>query len=290
LIPVLPLLRETWLNVHGKRVSLLVTFLMVSLSFVIFDTFLVVTWNLRSILEREQQAVGMEVFLEDGVSDSEARALADRITGMEGIMSVYYVSPAEAEAVFRAELPDKVELLDLLGSDFQLPASLQVSLLPEYRNTERISALSASLTGYEGVYDVVYGENYLPGLTSLLGALHRLDVFAGTILLLGVSLVVAGAIRLAVSDRAMTVEMLSVFGASDWFLKGPFLLEGVASGFAGSAGGLLFTYAVSLIMSGSVDHAFLPGRWITGLLLLGAATGLAGSWVGLASSLPRPRK
>lgn len=290
MISALPLLRETLLNIRGKKASLLITFLMVSLSFVIFDTFLVVTWNLRSILEREQQAVGMEIFLQNGVSDSEARALADRVIALEGIMSVYYVSPAEAEAVFRAELPDKVELLDLLGNDFQLPASLQITLLPEYRNQERISALAASLNGFQGVYDVVYGESYLPGLTGLLGTLHRLDVFAGTILLLSVSLVVAGAIRLAVSDRAITVEMLSVFGASDWFLRGPFLLEGLAAGLAGSAGGLLVTFTVSLIMSGSVDHAFLPGRWITGVLILGAATGMAGSWLGLASSLPRPGK
>lgn len=290
MIPAMPILRETWLNMRGRRASILSTFLMVSLSFVIFDTFLVVTWNLRGILEREQRAVGIEVFLENGMTEVRARALGDMINGMEGVMSVYYVSPAEAEALFRAELPDRIELLELMGDDYILPASLQVALLPEYRNQDRISSLASSLSGFEGVYDVVYGESYLPGLSNLIRTLHRLDIFAGTIILLGVSLVVAGAIRLSIAGRAATVEMMSIFGASDRFIRVPFLLEGLASGLAGSVGGLVFTYAVSIVLSGSIDHVFLPSRWMTGVVLLGAATGLAGSWMGLSSSLPRPRR
>lgn len=282
------LLRETALNLMGKRGALLVTFLMVSLSFVVFDTFLVVTWNLRVILEREQQAVGIEVFLSEATGEPAARALADRMSSMEGVQSVYYVSPAEAEAVFRAELPDKADLLELLGDGFTLPASLQVSLDPGHRDARQIAALAAAFAGFEGVDEVVYGENYLPGLTRLLDTLHRLDIFAGTILLLGVSLVVAGAIRLAVQTRMLTVEMMSIFGASDWFLRGPFLLEGFLIGFVGSAGGLLFTATVSGLISGSVSHGFLPGRWIAGILILGAATGLGGSWVGLRSGIPGP--
>lgn len=290
MIPAIPVIRETWLNMSGKKSALASTFLMVSLSFVVFDTFLVVTWNLRRILEREQSEVGIEVFLETGTAEADARALADIVSGMDGVMSVYYVSPAEAEALFRAEIPDRAGLLDLMGEGFQLPASLQIALLPSWRNSDRMAALAGSLSGFEGVYDVVYGESYLPGLTNLIGTLHRLDLFAGTMVLLGVSLVVAGAIRLAVAGRALTVEIMSIAGASDGFIRGPFLLEGLVSGVAGAAGGLLFTFAVSLVLSGSIGHEFLPGRWIAGVLFLGAATGLAGSWVGLSSSLPRPRK
>lgn len=290
MIPALPMLREAFLNIRGKRASLMSTFLMVSLSFVIFDTFLVVTWNLRCILEREQRAVGIEVFLDGNAGEAAARSMADMINGMDGVMSVYYVSPAEAEALFRAEIPERTDLLEMMGEDFHLPASLQIGLLPEWRNTERISTLAASLSGFEGVSDVVYGEDYLPGLTGLIGTLHRLDLFAGTIILLGVSLVVAGAVRLAVARRSLTVEMMTIMGASDGFVRAPFLLEGLLSGLAGSIGGLVFTYAVSLVLSGSIEHSFLPGRWIGGVILLGAATGLAGSWVGLSSSLPRPRK
>jgi cell division transport system permease protein len=283
-------LRETWLNLRSKQSAILVTLLMVSLSFVVFDTFLVITWNIRTILGTEQENVGIEAFLSDSVDEQSARALADVVAGMEGIRSVYYVSPEEAEALFRAELPDKADLLDLMGSEFSLPASFQISLLDEYRTEERIAALAGTLGRLDGVTEVVWGENYLPGLNKVVDSLQRLDIFAGLVLILSISLVVANTCRLAVARRALTVEVMSVFGASDWFLQGPFLLEGVATGFLGSAGGLVLTAAASAMVSASVAHTFLPARWIIGVLLLGALTGFTGSWLGLRSGIPRPRR
>jgi cell division transport system permease protein len=241
-------LRETWLNLRSKQSAILVTLLMVSLSFVVFDTFLVITWNIRTILGTEQENVGIEAFLSDSVDEQSARALADVVAGMEGIRSVYYVSPEEAEALFRAELPDKADLLDLMGSEFSLPASFQISLLDEYRTEERIAALAGTLGRLDGVTEVVWGENYLPGLNKVVDSLQRLDIFAGLVLILSISLVVANTCRLAVARRALTVEVMSVFGASDWFLQGPFLLEGVATGFLGSAGGLVLTAAASAMV------------------------------------------
>jgi cell division transport system permease protein len=283
-------LRETGLNIRGRSGNIAVTFLMVSLSFVVFDAFLLVTWNLRAILEREREAVGIELFLSPATGEAEARALADRISMMEGVRSVYYVSPAEAEAVFRAELPDEVGLLELMGTGYSLPASLQISLAQGYTSAGRVAALATAMSGLDGVSEAVYGEDYLPGLSRLLESLHRLDVITGTILLLSVSLVVAGAIRLSISARSRTVELLDILGASDTYLKAPFLLEGLMTGLCASAGGLAFTALLSLFMAGAVTHVFLPARWIAGVLLLGAASGLAGSWIGLGSGIPGPRR
>lgn len=287
---VLSVLRETWLNLRGKQASIALTLLMTSLSFVVFDTFLVITWNVRSILRREQESVGIELFLDESVSEPEARAMADLVSGMEGVSSVFYVSPEEAERVFRSELPDKADLLDLLGDEFTLPASIQVSLYEDYKTDERMSDLARTLGSLAGVSDAVWGESYLPGLTEVVDALHRLDIFAGLVLLASVSLVVANTVRLAVARRALTVEIMSVCGAPDWFLRTPFLLEGLMTGLAGSLGGLVMTLAASLVVSASVTHVFLPPRWVAGVLVLGGSVGVIGSWIGLKSSMPRPRR
>lgn len=283
-------LRETLLNLRGKQGSVWATLVMVSLSFVVFDTFLVITWNIRSILRAEQENVGMEVFLSDSTDEQAARALADVVSGMQGVRSVYYVSPAEAEALFRADLPDRTDLLDMLGDGFHLPASLQVSLFDDYRTDERMNSLAAALGRLDGATEVVWGEDYLPGLNRVTGALRKLDIFAGLVLVISISLVVANTIRLAVARRSLTVEVMSIFGASDAFLRMPFLLEGVATGLLGSAGGLAFTALASGMVSTSIGHGFLPGRWMAGVLLLGAVTGFVGSWIGLRSGIPRPRR
>lgn len=282
--------RETLLNLRSKAGLVLVTLLMVSLSFVVFDIFLVVTCNLGEMLEREKEQVGIELFLDRDMTEASSRLLADRISEMEGVRSVYYVSSAEAEAIFRAEFPDKQDIADALGDDFLLPASLQVSLVREWRSDEAVTSLARTLEGLEGVSEVIYGEDYLPGLTDLVTNLRNLALFAGIILSLSISLVVANTIRLAVTQRALTVEMMSVVGAPRWVVNMPFMLEGgLVYGLGGSLGGLGLTALSSVLLSSSIDHRFLPSSWIACVLLVGMIIGLVGSRLGLLSAIPRPR-
>lgn len=282
--------REGAMNVGGKLATFLITLLMVSLSFMVFDIFLVVSWNLGSVLRHEQENVGIEVFLLDDVGETEALVLADLISVMEGVRSVYYVSPREAEAVFRADMPEQADLLTLLGPQFHLPASLQVKLHPRYRTSDRVEALARTISGMGGVDDVVYGKEYLPGLTSAVSMLEKLVLLAGLVLAVSLSLVVANTVRLAVAKRALTVQIMSIVGAPGWFVRMPFIGEGIVTGVAGSAGSLMLTAAVSLMLSSSVPHEFLPWSWIALVLVLGACSGAAGSWIGMRSGIPRPRR
>ncbi len=281
--------REGLLNIRGKLGSFLTTLLMVSLSFMVFDIFLVVSWNLGSVLKQEQENVGIELFLSDDVTEIEDVNLADIVSGMEGVRSVYYVSPQEAEAVFRADLPDQADLLTLLGPQFHLPASVQISLHPDYRTSEKVGGLARTVSGMDGVEDVVYGKEYLPGLTRAVDILEKLVILAGLVLAISLSLVVANTVRLAVAKKALTVQIMSIVGAPGWFVRIPFLGEGLLTGIAGSTGSLLLTGAVSWMLSSSVPHAFLPGKWIMLVLILGASSGAAGSWIGMKSGIPKPR-
>ncbi len=282
-------LAESVRNVRSKLPSFLVTLLMVSLSFMVFDIFMLVSWNLGSVLRTEQERVGIEVFLEDGVTHTEAVVLGDRIAGMDGVRSVYYVSSEEAEALFRADLPEQADMMTLLGTSFRLPASIQVSLHPDYRTSERVGSMARTLAGFQGVEDVIYGEEYLPGLTRAVSVLGRLVLLAGLVLAVSLSLVVANTVRLAVSRRARTVEIMSIVGAPGWFVRLPFVGEGMLLGTAGAAGSLVLTRAVSAALAGSVEHSFLPGRWVLSVLALGLLAGWLGSWLGMRTGIPGPR-
>jgi len=282
-------IREGLMNIRVKMASFLITLLMVSLSFMVFDIFLVVSWNLGSVLKNEQENVGIEVFLRDIVTEIQAVNLADLISEMEGVRSVYYVSPEEAEAVFRADLPEQADLLTLLGPQFHLPASIQISLHPDYRTSEKVGGLARTVSGMDGVQDVVYGKEYLPGLTSAVDILEKLVILAGLVLALSLSLIVANTVRLAVAKRALTVQIMSIVGAPGWFVRMPFLGEGLLTGILGSTGSLILTRAVSWMLSSSVPHEFLPGKWIILVLILGASSGAAGSWIGMRSGIPTPR-
>lgn len=262
------------------------TLVMVSLAFVVFNTFLVVSWNLENMLQRELQGVRIEAFLSPELTAAEGRSLADLISGMEGVRSVYYVSSAEAEALFRAEMPEQEPLLDLLEGSFRLPASIQVSLHPDRDDEAGVRALAVAIGRLQGVTEAVFGEEYLPGLTRTVSAFRKLLVFLGTVLAVSIALVVAYTVRLSAMHRALTVEILHTVGAPGWFVITPFLVEGTVTGLGGALTGLLLSGLLSTMLQGAVGHVFIPPGLALTVVLLGGATGAAGAALGIRSGKP----
>lgn len=280
-------LRETALNLRTRPGARLVTLVMVALAFIVFDTFLIISWNLQSIMDREQGMVGMEVFLETDLPDPAGRLIGDLISGMQGVQSVYYVSSREAEALFRAELPGHTDLLEVMGSDFNLPASLQVTFDNHSMTRSELDEISRAVEVMEGVEETVYGEDFLPGLIRTVASIRKLVFLLGILLVFSISMVVFYTVRLSVVRRALTVDIMRTVGAPWWFVRIPFVVEGVLMGVAGSAGGLALAAILSAILSGAVAHRFMPLSWLTLVILLGAVTGTVGA---LAGSYEREKR
>ncbi|MCK5787020.1 MAG: permease-like cell division protein FtsX [Candidatus Sabulitectum sp.] len=273
-------LREIAINLHSKPGARLITLLMVAMAFIVFNTFLIISWNLQNIMDREESLAGMEVFLERDITQVEGRVIGDLVSSLQGVKSVYYVSPQEADALFRAELPGRIDLLDVMGSEFRLPASLQVAFDGEAMSQGRIEDLSRSIRAMEGVDDAVYGESYLPGLMKTVTTIRRLVILLGIVLVSSISLVVFYTVRLSVVRRSLTVDIMRTVGAPWWFIRVPFVIEGIFMGIAGSAGGLALAAVLSEVLSSAVTHRFMPLSWIVLVILLGAVTGTVGALAG----------
>lgn len=271
---------ETVSNLRIKPGARMVTLLMVSLAFIVFNTFLIISFNLQTILKREENLVGMEVFLDQNLSEQESRVIGDIISGMAGIQSVYFVSSQEAEALFRAELPNHTDLLEIMGSGFNLPPSLQISYDRENMDQSRIADLSRAIGGIEGVEDAVYGEDYLPGLVKTVNTIRKLVFLLGIVLVSSISMVVFFTVRLSVVRRSLTVELMRIVGAPGWFVRLPFVVEGIFVGVAGASGGLILAAGLSQILSDAVSHRFMPVSWMSLVVLLGAITGVVGALAG----------
>jgi cell division transport system permease protein len=253
---------------------------MVAMAFIVFNTFLIISWNLQGLMNREENLVGMEVFLGRDVSQADGRIIGDNISGIADVKSVYFVSSQEAEALFRAELPGRADLLEVMGDDFRLPASLQIVFENEAMTQERMVELSRQIEAIEGVNDAVYGEDYLPGLLKTVTTMRRLVILLGIVLVSSISLVVFYTVRLSVVRRSLTVDIMRIVGAPWWFIRIPFVIEGVFMGVTGSAGGLLLAAILSRVLSGAVAHRFMPLSWMTMVILLGAVTGTVGALAG----------
>ncbi len=272
--------REVAINLTSRPGARFVTLLMVAMAFIVFDTFLIISWNLQGIMDREENLVGMEVFLQRDISQAQGLVIGDNISSMPDVKSVYYVSPQEAEALFRAELPGRADLLEVMGNDFRLPASLQIVFEAETMNQGRITELSRQIGSIAGVDDAVYGEDYLPGLLKTVNTIRRLVILLGIVLVSSISMVVFYTVRLSVVRRSLTVDIMRTVGAPWWFIRIPFVIEGVFMGVIGSAGGLAMSAILSKVLAGAVTHRFMPLSWMTLVILLGAITGTVGALAG----------
>lgn len=272
--------RETILNLKIKPGARMVTLLMVALAFIVFNTFLIISFNLQTVLTREENLVGMEVFLGQNLTEQESRVIGDIISGMSGVQSVYFVSSQEAEALFRAELPNHTDLLDIMGSAFNLPPSLQISYDREVMDQDRIAELSRAIAVIEGVEDAVYGEDYLPGLVKTVNTIRKLVFLLGIVLVSSISMVVFFTVRFSIVRHSLTVELMRIVGAPRWFVRVPFVVEGIFVGVAGATGGLVMAAGLSQILSDAVVHRFMPVSWMLLVVLLGAITGVVGALAG----------
>jgi len=150
-----------------------------------------------------------------------------------------------------------------------------------------LDEISRAVEVMEGVEETVYGEDFLPGLIRTVASIRKLVFLLGILLVFSISMVVFYTVRLSVVRRALTVDIMRTVGAPWWFVRIPFVVEGVLMGVAGSAGGLALAAILSAILSGAVAHRFMPLSWLTLVILLGAVTGTVGA---LAGSYERERR
>ncbi len=260
-----------------------------AVAFVCLGAALLVLTNLHAIEERWAHAGRASVYLKDTAKEDEVTALKGALTRVPGITKVRYVSSGQARTDFGTkELAEKSDLAGLPVEAF--PASLEIEVAKEMTDAE-LTDVVTKLRLLPGVDDV---ETY-QAWTDRLSRLVRGGVAAAALLALvvfaSVLAVVGSTIRLALQRRRTEVEVLKLVGATDAYVKGPFLLEGSAQGAMGAAMavgllGVLFFVVRGrldgeLAMLVGVDPTFLPWQVMLGMIGIGGVLGMIAAAMGL---------
>ena len=143
---------------------------------------------------------------------------------------VRYVSREQALERFRLELGDDAELLDALHEN-PLPASFELSLSPEGQSADRVKALTAMIEGYPGVEEVVAQIAWVQRLDRIAQAFSMVTLVIGLIVLISSVFVISNTVRLTVEERADQIEIMKLVGATNAFIRTPFVLTGGLQGF-----------------------------------------------------------
>ncbi len=250
--------------------------------------------NLQQVGDDWQRLDSLTVFLEVGADSEQAAAMGEEIGGWQGVGSVDSVSPDEAldELGADAGFSGAVEAL----SENPLPWVLEVS--PELLSESELSRLTRRLEGLDGVDLVLVDLRWLNRLENILDLLDSVVGMLAFLFAVAVVFVVGNTIRLDINNRREEIEVMALVGATDSFIRRPFLYAGLWYGLAGGllawavvAGGLAFLRAPVARLAASYDSPFqlaAPDAAAVVLLVFGSGLlGLAGAWVAVGRHLRR---
>ena len=254
----------------------------IAFSLFAFGLFGLVALNIREALDRLEDRVEVRAFIAEGTPiETIAIATADIATFPE-VLSARTVTQEEALARARRELG---EFRDVFEGTV-LPASIDVRLKPGFRDPATVRSVAARVNTYAFVDDIRYGEEWIQKLYRL----RNIAGIAGLVLGLAfasVSMIIIGAtIRMAVLARAREISIMRLVGATDSYIRRPFLLEGFAKGVLGGLLALLLTWLARLLIDRYIiETVFFDQRLAALGLLFGAMIGLVGSAVSVGRHL-----
>lgn len=225
--------RSLWRN-YFMTIAAVVT---VFLSMFLLGVVMVFVFNINAVLQDVEQKVEISIFLKDTATFEEVEAMRLELVARPEVKEVQYIDKDEALRRLKEDLKEHEELLNDLPAN-PLPASLEVSL----NDPEQAGVVATAFEGRPIVDEVRYGKEIAERIFRVTSVIRNIS--AVFVFLLGAVsiLLISNTIRLSIYARRREVEIMKLVGATNWFIRWPFMVEGLACGLIGGviAVGVLF--------------------------------------------------
>ena len=266
----------------------------VVLMLVLLAALFIVISGLNAGLAFIESKVAVTAQLADGTSFGERTELTEEILSLAGVESVEYVSPPEALERLRQAYADSGRELDLGGANIDIYASLEIRLTDPNASGIVVDAL----TDHEHVERIVTKQAEYDTLLGIINAIRTVGIVIVGLVGLTVLFMIINTIRIAVYSRANEIEIMRLVGASDSFIRWPFILEGILCGLIGALVTVVLVTAVwdpiqpamvtMFQMPTAVSDQFLATISVL-LFGVGLGVGALGSWISVRSYLAAAR-
>lgn len=280
-------LREAMLTF--KRAPLLSALSVTTIAFSLFvlGLFGLVVVNLQEALRSVEERVEVVAYLLPGAPiEATAQALKD-IEAFPEVQSAHYVSEDEALARARAELIELRDVMQELERN-PLPASIEVKLKPGFRDADHVSLVAERLRGFGFVDDVRFGRDWVEKLDRLRGLAAAVGIVVGAAFAIVAVIIIGTTIRMAVLQRSREIAIMRLVGATDGFIRRPFLLQGAIKGLLGGAVAIGLSFGSYLLINRYLlQSAFFTKEQAAAIVGFGALIGLLGSATSVGRHLKR---
>ena len=282
---------ESFHSIRRNGLMSMASLMTVALSLLILGIFTIMVLNLNNMASVLESQVQVTVYLQDSLKEAEIREVGTRITKLPGVTRVNFIDKVEAMSRFKPRLGAQQGLLAELGEANPLPNAFEVKV----DRPERVKPVALAIAQLKGIEAARYGQEVVEQLFNL----TRMVRIFGSVLIVFLGLaalfIIVNTIRLTVFARRREIGIMKYVGATDWFIRWPFIIEGVLLGSLGAGiSSLLLTQLYGMV-TGQVygTLAFLPllpqypmlGYVNIFLLLAGVAIGALGSIISVKKFL-----
>ncbi|MBF0146526.1 MAG: ABC transporter permease [Magnetococcales bacterium] len=284
---------RAWRRFRSGSLSHWTTTIIIALSLTIHGCFVLLLANADSAIQKWDGDNLVTVFLEKGTAVTQLTQIRDQLLKKEGIQNLSLVSPEEAMTRMKAMIGAEAELLGEL-TDNPLPHSFEFQVIGN--NIDQTAALAREIDSWPGVETVSYDQAWAKKLSATVQFIRYTGMSLLFLLLTAVALIISNTIKLTIIARRDEIEVMRFMGATDGFIKAPFIHEGVIQGVLGALGatGLILalfhgankaTEELATAFGFHVTLHFLS--WPQGLFLffLGIGLGLIGALISLSRFL-----
>lgn len=264
-------IREAVLGMRRAPALTILSVMAIGLSVFSIGLFALTAHNIDLALSEVEGRVEVVAYLRDDASEELIEIARHEIESFPEVESARYISKVEALYEASRELTEFSDVYSDLEVN-PLPASLEISLLPNHRTPSDVEAVADRVTSYHFVEEARYGREWVDRIYSLRRVAGGTAVILGLAFALGAAILIGIAVRMSVLARAREIAIMRTVGATDSYVRRPFLLEGLVTGL----GGGLLALALTWGMYRAVERMLLSLAWLPGLW---TAAGLAGAGI-----------
>ena len=218
---------EGFKNVWRHKSSAVSSIFSIYLTLIVSGSLLIVSQNTNKLIEYLRDKYKIEVFFKDGVTQARVTDLIEDFKSINGVNSITVISKKDAERIFKSQFGD--DILSILGYN-PLPISCVINLKKDWPTRIDIKPIISNLRKYREVDEINHQGKLISRIENYYETFLKIMVFIVSITLIIAVFIISNTVRLTVLSKKELIKSLQLIGATKWFVKGPFIIEGLVHG------------------------------------------------------------
>ncbi len=257
--------------------------IVIALAVLLLGIYLTISINSVKLLKLIRDKVEIDAYMKDSVTPADVSKLTAVIKTIGGVKNVTYVSKEEAAKIFAEEFgQDILEVFDYNP----LPPSIKINLYDEYKTIERIEKIKAELQKNPEISDIVYAQKNLEIIERNSQSLVFLNLSLLVIITFSSIFLIGNTIRLMITAKKDTIEIMKLIGATKETIRTPFIMEGFFQGFIGSVLAVIILqlflgYFYATYTNNDFNFSIMDTKFLILLVVFGTLLGTLGSAISI---------